>query len=133
MATDETILKCLRQVEIAYGEKLAGVTPDRVELFTDILGDLPDDDLIKAARDHIASQIYPPKPAELRQQAIAIRANHGQSSQFEDPENVLDYRRRIFWEAMHDFNSYDSKVMETSKALGWWRRQQHEENNEITL
>jgi hypothetical protein len=126
MASDETILSCLRKIEIAYGERLAAVTDERAELYIEILGDLDDDSLITATKDYIAANEYPPKPAQLRAGTISVQKNHGQSSQFANPDAQADYRRTLYWEAMSDFRTFDPLIISTSKAMGWWRNQQSE-------
>lgn len=124
MASKKTVLECLRKIEIAYGEKLAAATTERIELYFDILSDLPDDALVKATLDQIASQEYPPKPAQLRSAALAVETNHGASIHFDDPEAEKEYRRRLYWTAMGDWHTFDKQVYERSKALTWWRQQQ---------
>ena len=117
MASLETVNKLFRMGSVA---NLGGAILEKetIQLYCDLLEDIPDDVLQAAFLDHVASSVWFPKIAQLRECSINIMLNVNQIPPAAEAWGEV-YKNMVRF-GRNGEPEWDSELTaQTVKALGW--------------
>lgn len=100
MANKLDVLTVIEKLTDAYQDWKIPNLDRLADTWTEALEDVPADLLMLAAKEYVKTKVFQPKPAELRELALKIRQNNGNSlaaSRFdgESPDRELSITSRI--------------------------------------
>ena len=125
MASQEIIRAQIRLLGAAYPQQSEKITPDFINLWVEMMADIPETTFIKAIKAHVSGSKWLPSVAEIREAAEKIYKHT--STTDAHPFSTAQQSDGLWEMAMSDYNDFlAGEIAETqlnsSKSWRWYQR-----------